>query len=399
MFHIELKRLVSTFLCFEKSFFPSRVPRKLKEFYCAMTILNFALSAIMLFEPVYLYAIGFPLWKIMFFYFCAYALYFFVLPLGGKMVKRYGFSHGIILGSLLWILYFILLIAIPTHGVFFYLAIIALVFQKTFFWPGYHADFAFFSQCGERGRDISALIIFDSVAFILGPLIGGIIVSFFGFPILFMFMCVVILLSIVPLLLSKEECISSPFEYGEVYQSLVAKENRKYVIGYLGFGEELIVLTIWPIFMYVAVENFAQTGAIVASSSFITALITLYAGRMADIKDRNGVLQTGVIVYALGWCMRFFARGGMGVFLVDFFSRTSKNILIIPIMSGLYDYATRHSIVRTVTFFEMSLTLGKLLAAGLCVIVFYFFPERWDFAFFLGGMFTAFYFVLNGKKK
>jgi len=398
MLHVDLKRLVSTFLCFEKSFFPSRVPHKLKEFYLAMTILNFALSAAMLFEPVYLYTIGLPLWKIMFFYFGVYVLYFFIMPLGGKVVKQRGFGHGIIYGSLILILYFIFLIAIPSHPAFFYLAIIALACQKTFFWPGYHADFAFFSQCGERGRDISALTILDSVAFILGPLIGGIIVNFFGFPILFTFMCVTILLSTLPLMLSQEEFTPSQFHYKEAYQSLVAKENRRYFIGYLGFGEELIALTIWPIFIYIAVENFAQAGGIVALSSFVTALVTLYAGRTADLKDRKSVLQIGTMLYALGWFMRFFVRGGAGVFLVDFFSRTSKNILTVPMISGLYDYATRHSIVRTVIFFEMSLTVGKLLAAGLCALVFYFFPARWDFAFFLAGIFTALYFVLNGRK-
>lgn len=398
MIHIELKRLVSSFLCFERSFFPSHMPHKLKEFYLAMTILNFALAAAMLFEPVYLYTLGFPLYKIMFFYFAVYALYFFIMPLGGKVVKQRGFAHGMVYGSLILILYFIFLVAIPTHPIFFYLSIIALALQKTFFWPGYHADFAFFSQRGERGRDIGILTIVDTIAFIAGPLMGGIIVSVFGFPVLFAFMCVTILLSVIPLLLSREEFVPTSYNYREAYQSLIAKENRQYLIGYLGFGEELIVLTVWPIFIYVAVGNFAEAGGIVALSSFITALVTLYAGRMADLKDRKSVLQIGTILYALGWMMRFFARGGAGVFLVDFFSRTSKNVLAVPMLSGLYDYATRHSIVRTVIFFEMSLTIGKLLAAGILMVVFFFFPARWDFAFFLGGIFTALYFVLNGKR-
>ena len=150
--YIEVKRLVSTLLCFEKSFFPSHISGKLKEFYLSMTILNFALAAAMLFEPIYLYSLGFALWKIMFFYFGVYVLYFFTMPLGGKIAKKFGFAHGIIFGCLLLVLYFIFLIAIPSHPIFFYLSIIALAAQKTLFWPGYHADFAFFSQCGERGQ-------------------------------------------------------------------------------------------------------------------------------------------------------------------------------------------------------------------------------------------------------
>lgn len=398
MLHIELKRLVSSFLCFERSFLPPHLPQKLKEFYLAMSILNFALAAAMLFEPVYLFTLGFPLWKIMFFYFGVYALYFCTMPLGGKVVKRKGFAHGMVYGSLILILYLIFLIAIPSHPIFFYLSIIALAFQKTFFWPGYHADFAFFSQYGERGRDLGVLIVVDTAAFILGPLIGGVIVGLFGFPVLFMFMCVTILLSIIPLLLSREEFTPTTFHYKEAYQSIVAKENRRYMVGYLGFGEELIVLTIWPIFIYVAAGGVTQAGGIVALSSLVTALVTLYAGRVSDLKDRRSVLQIGAAAYALGWLLRFFPSGSAGVFLVDFFSRTSKNVLLVPMISGLYDYATRHSIVRTVIFFEMSLTIGKLLASGILMVAFFFFPHQWEFAFFLGGIFTALYFVLNGRK-
>src|SRR3989338_1091614 len=99
MQHVDFKKLIA-------STFPSHVPRELKELYVTMTMLNFALAAGMLFEPIYLYTtVGLSLSQIMLYFLAVYALYFFLMPLGGRFVKRHGFEKGIIIGSLFLILY------------------------------------------------------------------------------------------------------------------------------------------------------------------------------------------------------------------------------------------------------------------------------------------------------
>lgn len=398
--HVDTKKLLAILIHKEQQFFPNTVPRPLKELYLSSAISNFAISALLLFEPIYLYTLGFPLWKIMMFYFLTYVLYFFLMPLGGKLAKRKGFEHGMMYGSVALVAYLMLLLAVPYHPTFFYAALGMLAIEKTLFWPGFHADFAFFSQQGERGREIGFAAILESLAGILGPFLGGVIIVAFGFPTLFIAVCVMALLSVAPLLSTKEQFTPTEFSYGEQYRVLAAPENRRRAIGYLGYAEELIVLTVWPIFIFVTIGNAAGTGVAIALSALATATITAISGHMTDNHHRREVLRAGTLLYAAGWLLRLFVRNGASVFFVDFFSRTSKNMLTVPVMSELYAFANdHHGVVKSVIFFEMALTVGKACAAGFLMVIFFFFPASFVPAFLIGAACSLLYLLLVRPQK
>lgn len=397
MHHVDFKKLIAGALKKERTLFPSQLPRELKELYLTMTMLNFALAAGMLFEPIYLYTIGFSISQIMLYFLAVYVLYFFFMPLGGRFVKERGFEKGIIVGSLFLILYFIFLFNIPRSWIFTALAIFALAFQKMFFWPGYHADFAFFSKAGERGREISVIAILDALSYVLGPILGGVLIASLGFFGLFMVMCVMIAFSVIPLLTTKEVFNPSTLSYSEPYRALVAKENRRYLLGYAGFGEELVALTIWPIFIYLTFENFVSTGAAITISTLITSFVILYVGRLTDQYNPKNVLRFSSVLLTLAWVIRLFVRGAGGVVFADFFSRTTKYLFALPFFSGLYRHATETSVVRTVIFFEMALTVGKIIAAALLAVIFYYIPNAWNAAFGLAAAFSLLYFFLSRK--
>lgn len=397
MLHVDFKKVLAGALSKEREFLPSHLPRELKELYLTMTMLNFALASGMLFEPIYLYTLHFSLSQIMLYYLAVYALYFFLMPLGGRFVKRYGFEHGIILGSLFLVAYFIFLFAIPYSPIYLVLAVLSLAFQKMFFWPGYHADLAFFSKAEERGRQVSVIALLDSLSYVIGPLVGGILIALFGFAGLFTVMCVMILLSNIPLMTTKERFKPSTLSYTETFMALTAKENRKYLFSYIGYGEELISLVIWPIFVYVTFTTFTSTGAAITFSTLITSLAILYVGRQTDTCDRKKVLRISTLLLSLSWVLRTIARGASAVIFADFFSRTSRYLFALPFFSGLYRHATETSIVRTVIFFEMALTVGKMIVAAFLAIVFYYVPASvsWNVAFITAAVFSLLYFPLS----
>lgn len=398
MHHVDFKKLIAGALAQERTLFPSQLPRELKELYLTMTLLNFALAAGMLFEPIYLYTIGFSIAQIMLYFFAVYGLYFVFIPLGGRFVKERGFEKGIIVGSFFLILYFVFLLNIPRSEVFLACAIFALALQKMFFWPGYHADFAFFSKAGERGREVSIVAILDAFSYVLGPLLGGLLIALLGFAGLFMAMCVMIAFSVIPLLTTKEVFKPSTLAYREPYKALVAKENRRYLFGIIGFGEELVALTIWPIFIYLTFANFVSTGMAITASTLITSLAILYGGRLTDKSNPRSILRFSTILLTFAWVIRLFVRGAGGVVFADFFSRTTKYLFALPFFSGLYRHASETSIVRTVIFFEMALTIGKMIAAALLALIFYFAPNAWNAAFGLAAAFSLLYFFLSSAR-
>ena len=62
------------------NFFPHHMRREIRELYVSTTILDFALAMILIFEPIYLYTIGYNLQEIILFFLLVYGIYFLYFP-------------------------------------------------------------------------------------------------------------------------------------------------------------------------------------------------------------------------------------------------------------------------------------------------------------------------------
>ena len=379
-------------------FLPEHLTPQIKELFASVWIQSFALSAVSLFEPIYLYTLGYPLYQIMLFYLGVYIIYFLLMPLGGKFVKQKGFTHGIIYGSFFLILYYVFLFQVPNHIGFLFLSMVAFALQKTFFWPGFHGDFAFFGTSHERGRELGVMQIVASLVVILGPLFGGIIIALFGFPTLFIIVVGLILVSNIPLFITKEVFIPSQLCYGDCYQELFSKENRRHFFGYAGYGEEFIWQFAWPLFAYLVLANVVQLGSLVAATIVVSSLVLLYIGRLIDKTDRKQIMKVGTVLYVLSWLSRMVMITPFGMLASDVFARTVRHPVQLPLTAGVYSraIATQH-IIKTVILFEMALVVGKIVAAAALAIVFYFWGPRWDIVFFMGALFSMLYLFLTHR--
>lgn len=390
------KLLTQTWVGGVKEFFPPRIAPQVKKLYLATAILNFAVASVVLFEPIYLYTLGFSLSHIMWFYGGVYGLYFCIIPLGGKLVKQKGFEHGILYGSFFLVMYYSFLFLCAFNPLYLIGAAVALACQKACYWPGYHSEFAYFGERGERGREISGIVIVDSLAMIGGPLVGGLITGLFGFPVLFVAASCLILISNLPLVLSRDSFIPSSFSYRQAYADLIKPEHRRYLFAFMGFAEELIVLTIWPVFIFLTLGSTVQVGWLVAISATVSVVLVAVLGRLADNKVGKEMMSVGALLTALVWLLRMTVRGGGGIFALDFFSRVSKYMLALPLISRMYEHGVKRAhIVSTVVFFEMSLSLGKLITAMTLGVVFYFFERAWSVAFLWAACASLLYLLLG----
>ncbi|MFA5047453.1 MAG: MFS transporter [Patescibacteria group bacterium] len=380
------------------SFFPDHIRRQIRELYAATTIFNLAVALVNIFEPVFLYLffskffdLKTTLSLILWFYFIIYVLYFFTLPLGAKFAKRFGYEYSIALSTVFAIALYFFLLNMGVHHFFVFGAIISYVAFKLFYWPAYHSNFANFSSAGEEGREISNLLVLGSIVCIAGPFIGGVILQFWGFNALFVLVAILMLVSNIPMLITKEKFESKPFSYLGAYKRLWHRPNRRHFFAHWGFGEELIVLVIWPIFMYIIARDFLNLGVLAAVSTCITTLILLFIGRQTDKGNRRNVLRAGAVFYFFSWLLRLLTRGIFGVLILDVYSRVTKEFIAIPITAVTYEKAQDESVMKTIMFFEMSLVVGKIVAIVLGLILLQFFAPGWNALFILAGIMTLFY--------
>ncbi len=388
---------------FFTSLFPSKVRQEVRELYISTIIVNFGLAMVMFWEPIYLYDIGYSLQKIVLFYLVTYVGYLFLVPFGAKFAKRYGYEASLAVGSCLYALFYISLYFVQFVPSLFYVAAIILTLQKLFYWPAYHANFAKYIGKTEEGKEVSFMNVATSLMYIIGPALAGLIISQFGFNVLFVVVSIIFFVSNIPPLLTKEVFTPESFSYTNSFKLLFKKERRQELLAYLGFGEEFIVLVIWPVFISTIIADAFDMGAIIALATLVTALITMYVGQLTDQHNKKNILSLSSAFYSLSWFIRIFVANATGVFFLDTFSRLGKNTLSVPLTAITYDRAkivhsdSHQHIMTKVVFFEMSLVLGKLLAILLIYFALFFIPSdiiAFKLIFTLAGAMTLLYMLL-----
>lgn len=380
-------------------YFAPHPSKQMRELFLSSAILNFATGAVMLFEPIYLHSVGLSVPQVLLFYAALYVVYFLLLPLGGRICRRHGYEHTILFSSPFLIVWYLAFFAIPTHPAFIAVAIVALAIQKILYWPGYHANFATWSDGVEGGREVSTMAAVAGLAATFAPAFGGLLIRAAGYKALFLGVSVLILLSNVPLLRTPELYMPQPFPYGQAMRRVARKENRRKVLGFMGFGEELLALVVWPLFLAIMVPDAALLGAIISFAMLANVAATLYVGRVSDDGNRTAVLRSGTLYTAAAWLVRILVSGGFGAFLIDSFYRISKNMVNVPLLATMYQGAKEGQVMDDVVLFEMSLSLGKVAAALIAAALLWAWHDSWWAVFVLGACFTLLFSTLREPER
>lgn len=360
-------------------YFSSKINKKIDELYVSTAISNFAQQVVMVFEPLFLYSVlGLSVPQVLYFFAAVYGAYILLLPFGGYVASRYGYAHAILFNIPFQILFWFFLFSAQDNIVFLYIAPFIFALQKAVYWPAFHASIARFADHGQLGREFSVLKALINLAAITGPVLGGLISERFGVRMLFVIASSLYTLSFIPLFIEQEKFIPKLYHFRETWKLFKTFPNK--FLGYMGFGEELLVLTVWPIFIFMEVGNFAATGRLVTLSTLIATIIVLIIGRLTDSWKKQTLIRVGTAVYFLIWLSRFTLQfGGVGtvlatsfagIFVIDMLSRTVKDFIFVPLSALTYERAENTHIVPYAVFFEQSLAIGKLLACILGALIF-----------------------------
>ncbi len=379
-------------------YFSKHPSRGLRELYWSVGLMNLGISAVTLFEPIFLFTQGYTLIEIMFFYLLVYLLYAVLLPFAGQLIGKIGYEHSILYSHFFLVAYYLFLFAISKDPIFFYLAPVAFALQKSFYWPAYHADFMLFSNDQQRGREIGGIETLAMVTFIIGPILGGVILEWSSFSILFVAASALILLSSVPLFRIKEIHSHDDFSYRRLFRELVDDRHRRNFFAFLGFGEELIVMTIWPIFIYTVVQDYLRIGELVAVATFITGIAILYLAKLIDRYRKDQLLRAGSLLYFLSWLVRSFISRAWHVVALDAASRITKEMLFVPLEALLYRDGKQIGPLAYAIFLEQSVAVGKILSASAVIIVISIFSTHWFLIFAIAAAFSLLYMFYRHPK-
>ncbi len=360
--------------------------------YASIAIGSLAQALITIFEPIFLFVVlGFSIEQVLLFMAVVYALYTVFIPFGAKISSRFGYAHAIFFSIPFQIAFWFMLIGSEHHIAWIYIAPVMFAIQKSLFWPAYHATLSRFANGKQRGREFSVIYTLANFMQIIGPMLAGFLSIMFGLNIIFIIASIIFLCSAIPLFWSEEVFVPKMYQFHDTWKMYKTFPMRFF--GYFGFGEELLVLTIWPIFIYTIVRNYQDIGSLVTVASLISMGIALYIGIFTDQHSKTRVLQIGAVFYILSWLARIPVVSAFGAFITDALSRTSKSLVFIPLSTLTYERAESTHIMPYIVGFEQALAFGKFAAAVLGIIVF---ASTGSFValFILAAVFSLFYFLV-----
>jgi MFS family permease len=378
----------------QRHYFHRHLQRQLQELYVTVAIMDFALAAVIVFEPIYLWQRGYGVTDIMLYYVIVYSLYFFLAPLGGKIVARFGPARSISASTIFLASYYGALLLIALNPAWFWVSPVLFAVQKMLYWPAYHVDFLEHSDPAEQAKEYSALWSLSTAVAVLGPAIGGVVAAVFGFPVLFIGAMTLILLSSIPLFIATTPHIPTHFSYRSNLFHFFQHEHWKQLFGFLGLGEELILLTIWPLFLALRFENYQTFGGAIAAATLITALCTLALGEYLDHHQPKIPLRFATIGTVMIWLTRPFVHAVQLVFLSDTLGRFVKNGSFVSLSSIVYRRARDDGrYIRHAVLFEQGFSIAKTLTALLVIIV----AQWWSpftVSFIVAGLISLLYLVV-----
>ena len=371
-------------------YFSKNIRQEIGELYAASAIGNLALAIVMLFEPIFLYSVlNFTINQVLLFMAVTYSVYIVFIAWGGKVASLYGYKHAIAMSVPFQILYWTLLLIAKENTGLAYVAAIAFGFQKTLYWPGFHALMARYADQGQVGREFGVVYAIISICHILGPFFGGFLSQHFGMTAAFITASIIYCCSIIPLFTAKEVFVPKVYHFRDTWK--LYRDYPKKFLGYLGFGEELLVLTIWPIFIYIIVRNYENTGLLATGASLVAAILALIVGKITDQYTKRVLIKMGAFFTSLVWLARLAATTVWNTLVVDTLSRTSKEMVFIPVSTITYLRAESTHVVPYVVFFEQSLAVGKLLSCILGMILFSISGGSFVILFILAALFSLLY--------
>jgi MFS family permease len=378
--------------------------KELSELYISHTIRRFALAMVIIFEPIYLFLYFDKSFSAVLLFFASIALlYGLFVPFGAKIMVKLGLKKAMLFSVPLLFLYYLVLWQIELFPFFFLLALALRVIYALFYWPAYHTDMARSSKKGLRGEQVGASLVVYNLASVIGPFIGGLLVFELGFPILFIVVLILLLVSVVPLFFSKEIHEVYTDSYKKAFRQIFSRKFYKESIAFAAFGfDQGVSFFIWPIFMFVLAINYESMGLITSGALFLSLIFTLYIGKLVDRLSRRRLLRIGSILTAAAWFFKTFIRTPLDAFLAHTIYRFAFTSSNVPYRAIMYDKASedKRFIDRFIVFREMSHNLGRALIFIILAIVFFFVPVSKIYLIFpLAAIFALFFMLLGHENE
>ncbi len=369
-------------------YFDGEVSHGFVSLYTGKTIVLVSTGLLGLFLPIFLYNLfGQNFQSTALFFLVGQALYASALFFGVRFINKFGFRRALRTSVFLGASYYAAFYFISEKNFHYLIPVILLLLTlyRLLYWLPYHVDFAKFTDKKNRGRQISALMATRMVISVFIPVIGGFVISRFGFDSLFVTAIILYLVSGIPYLTIPRTEEKFSWTYRQTLKNLFAKKNRRSLLAFAANGAETgTTLVIWPIFLYQLLNgDYFKIGALSTLIIAATVILQLTIGKKLDkTKRKDRFLKFGSLFYSAGWILKIFIQTAFQIFVVGAFHNVSRiftstpfNTLSYDIMADQGHYVDEFTVLR-----EIAINTGRITIYALAIWLAIFMPIQYLFA-------------------
>lgn len=338
--------------------------------YACGSLRAFAMSMVEIFVPIHLYVSGFSFKEIALFLIVNEISAMLYSVIGMKTISKFGFSKCYVLSFIPVCIYFILLASIKEHNISLYLLPLLGQFS-VFYWLFHHISLTKYTQEGARNSQVVMLQTLTSITKIIGPVLGGIILTYLSMN--YLVGVVLFILGLSAIYMSRVENTKEVFSFAGLKKSLKETSARQLTVYGARGMNKVFISKVWPL---LAFTLFLNDYILLGLSITLMSLASIFAGHFAssafDKNERLG-LRIGASGLSVVWIIRMFAIGPLGVFITNVFEGVLEKLTATSFNALSYGVANKSkSIAHNTVVREVCLHFATLI-----MVILLYFSSDW----------------------
>lgn len=271
-------------------------------------------------------------------------------------------------------------------------------FSAGLYWFGWHALVGKLGKQDHYGRAYGTSAALATATNVFTPLVGGILIDWGGYRLLFGVALVIVFLALLALRFLKEEKTHQDATLKQVFRLFLS--HKKIFLIYFSLGA-LVTITSGGFILYLALilKKELALGGFFSASLLLVAVIRWLIGRLIDLGEEKKLIVLGSVSRTLVWLGRLLTRNVPWLLGLNVLNDLAIGMVGMPLgVLSLQKGVDGKSMGRAVLFREVAISFGEM-TSGLFLAALVFVGLPLEVGFVLAVPLSLVPILIYGKNK
>jgi MFS family permease len=350
---------------------------EIQEVYLHTFLFRLGINLVAIFLPLYILEMGYSPSMVFGFFIVYYGAFLFASFPFAWLSTKLGYKHTSLAASPFILVFYLLLRSEPSiTGLYLTGLLGGLSFNL--YWMGMNLEVAESSDQEKREEETGFFFSMPTLAAVLSPVIGGLILASYSFDLLFLVAAGLLGLSFTPFLFStehKEGMEVSPMSF---FQMAYLNDFMTY---FFKGAQSMVKKVLWPLYLALIIGGSVNIGSAGSLLALGSAAASIGLGKITDDSNRDKVILSGVVLAAATFILMSFVTTPVNAFILSFICGLGRTAVSLPIYSRAMGRAEEKDYVEYFAFREIGLSAGRTVSLAVFLLVFIYLPDRFLLGF------------------